>query len=411
MSVGCLSNLSVPTAHNINLTTLTRSNPKLARGAPVMKTGSFGAKIHYIHATDDGSQGMAVKKYCVDRINDENGEDLVKFIWHEVSTMNMLKHPNILQCLASIVVDQEVWVITPLMKYGSVSNLLATGFCDGLPEMICCFILRDILLALQYLHQQGVVHRSVRSSHILISAGGGALLSGFRYSTSLHATGEHRSNLYDYPLHSINSNLFWLAPEVLKQNLLGYTETSDMYSLGVASCEMANGLVPYSDFPSTLMLIEKLRGSSPRLLDFSTLSAAQQLENEGGAENAPQPAPPTLADSGVGESVGSCNNMLGKNSTFYNREFSGQFHDFVAECTISCGEQRQSASQLLQHSWIKQLRKTNVTLLTLLHSVKPVTNFNNSSQDIIQDENCGLMVEQMQGLKMAQEEGIDWDFD
>ena len=41
------------------------------------------------------------------------------------------------------------------------------------------------------------------------------------------------------------------------------------------SCEMANGVVPYSDFPSTLMLIEKLRGSSPRLLDFATLSAAQ----------------------------------------------------------------------------------------------------------------------------------------
>ena len=56
--------------------------------------------------------------------------------------------------------------------------------------------------------------------------------------------------------------------------MLGYSETSDIYSLGVSACEMANGIMPYSDFPSTLMMIEKLRGSSPRLMDFNTLQAA-----------------------------------------------------------------------------------------------------------------------------------------
>ena len=46
---------------------------------------------------------------------------------------------------------------------------------------------------------------------------------------------------------------------LLCKNLLGYCETSDIYSLGVSACEMANGIVPYSDFPPTLMMIEKLR--------------------------------------------------------------------------------------------------------------------------------------------------------
>jgi len=410
---------------------------------PVMKTGSFGATIHFsrVSASGDGggsNGGVAVKKYWIDQTAQDNGEDLVRYIRHEVSTMKMLKHENILTCLGSLVVEQEVWLITPLMEYGSVTSLLGSGFQDGLPEMICCFIIRDILLALQYLHLQGVVHRSVRCSHILVSGKGEAVLSGFRYSTSLHSTGEHRSNLYDYPLHGITSNLFWLAPEILKQNLLGYSETSDVYSLGVASCEMANGVVPYSDFPSTLMLIEKLRGSSPRLLDFSTLSAAQQETEdpvEGGdagsqeAGGSQQVAggrsgqPPGtrasqimgqhgLTDSGVGESVGSCNNMLGKNSTFYNREFSPHFHDFVADCTISCGEERPGSTQLLQHPWIKQLRKTNVTLLTLLHSVKPVTAATTASaastEELRQDE--GLMVEQVQGL-LIQEDNTTWDFD
>jgi serine/threonine protein kinase len=57
--------------------------------------------------------------------------------------------------------------------------------------------------------------------------------------------GENRTNLYDYPLHGVGGNLAWLAPEILQQNLLGYNETSDIYSLGLTACEMANGITPY----------------------------------------------------------------------------------------------------------------------------------------------------------------------
>jgi serine/threonine protein kinase len=106
--------------------------------------------------------------------------------------------------------------------------------------------------------------------------------------------------------------------------------------------------------------------------------------------------------------------MLGKNSTFYNREFSPQFHDFVADCTISCGEERPGATALLQHPWIKQLRKTSVTLLTLLHSVKPVTEqtpVKTSLEEIRQDEDSGLVAKQMQGLVLDQETNIAWDFE
>lgn len=90
-----------------------------------------------------------------------------------------------------------------------------------------------------------------------------------RYSCEMFKSGKWQRTSFDFPKSSIN-NLKWLSPELLQQDLRGYNEKSDIYSLGITICELANGVVPYADVQDTLMLTEKVRGCTPSIIDRST---------------------------------------------------------------------------------------------------------------------------------------------
>lgn len=119
---------------------------------------------------------------------------------------------------------------------------------------------------------------------------------------------------------------------MLEQNLLGYTEQSDIYSLGIATCELANGLEPFSDMATTFMLVEKIRGNQPALLDCSTCP------------------PITGGDSGVGDSIAETRQIYGM------RKFSDQFHNFAEICMQRHPIDRPTVIQLQGHGFFKQIK-------------------------------------------------------
>jgi len=71
----------------------------------------------------------------------------------------ILDHENILSYLATFVSGRSLWLVMPLQGYGSCKDVMAAQFRTGFPELIVAMIIKEVLIALVYLHQKRYIHR------------------------------------------------------------------------------------------------------------------------------------------------------------------------------------------------------------------------------------------------------------
>lgn len=270
---------------------------------------------------------FAIKLLQLDQLDDVD----FKLLTHDIQICNQLKHPNVIEYLENFIHNDQVWIVSRLCSFTSADRL-SKPF--GLPELAIAFIMKDVLNALDYLHQRGLIHRSVRASHILIKSDGHCVLTGLKYSVSCIGDGKRQAYMHQYPLKA-RPNINWFSPEILEQNLFGYNHKSDIYSVGITCCELANGVVPFSDLQPTEMLLDKLTGNAPRLLDQTCQELVNLRPNEMSAED------------------------RDKFFVFRSRQFSSSFHAFTSGLCLNFDPQkRPEAKKLLSHNFIKQLRKS-----------------------------------------------------
>lgn len=142
--------------------------------------------------------------------------------------------------------------------------------------------------------------------------------------------------------------------------------------MGITACELANGHVPFKDMPATQMLLEKLNGTVPCLLDTSTIPA----------EELTMSTSRSAANSGLSDSLATGTPRTSNGDSLshpYHRTFSPHFHHFVEQCLQRNPDVRPSASTLLSHSFFKQIkRRASEALPELLRPVTPITSFEGS---------------------------------
>ncbi|RLV96510.1 Serine/threonine-protein kinase svkA [Spathaspora sp. JA1] len=255
--------------------------------------GGFG--IVYRGIIKHTQQEVAIKQ-----IDLENDTSDINEIVKEIQIISECKaSPQITHYYTSFVRNYKLWVIMEYIDGGSIFDILKPGGISD--EQTISIIIKQILLALQYLHNQGKIHRDLKSQNILISKTTGNIkLTDFGVSTQLSSNFSRRNTTVGTP--------YWMAPEVIVNNN-GHSFKADIWSLGCCAYELFSGKPPLQNNYSpmkALTLISKCRKDQ----DFINLIGISQLN---------------------------C---------------SIEFKDFLTKCFKENYQQRYSANKLLQHNFI-----------------------------------------------------------
>ena len=158
-------------------------------------------------------------------------EDLQGFL-QEAQTIARLKHSHIVRIL-EFGVDSIPFLAMEYASNGTLRQRHPKGSIVPLATVVS--YVKQVASALQYAHQERLVHRDVKPENMLLTDSNEVLLSDFGIAAVGHSTRYQGDQ-------AIAGTVAYMAPEQLQGNL---RRASDQYALGVVVYEWLSGDCPF----------------------------------------------------------------------------------------------------------------------------------------------------------------------
>ncbi|KAI9474704.1 Pkinase-domain-containing protein [Coemansia mojavensis] len=189
--------------------------------------GAYGV----VYRGQDVETGQTVAIKILNLDNEEDFSDMQR----EINLLSQVHSPHIAQYYGSFIESSRMWIIMEYASGGSIHKLMQAG---PVEEKYTSSIMYGVLLALNYLHSSGIMHRDIKAANILVTDEGVVQLCDFGVARQVMQASAKSYSFVGTP--------YWMAPEVIQKGQV-YDFKADIWSLGITAYEIATGVPPYAD--------------------------------------------------------------------------------------------------------------------------------------------------------------------
>ena len=203
-------------------------------------TGAFGQVRLAIHkATKQTRAVKIIPKAKVD----------IKLLVNEISVLSKLSHPNIMQLYEIFDDNTNIYIVSEYCKGGELFDIISNR--GNFSEKDACIIMKQLMSAICYSHQNNIVHRDLKPENILMDNDNNDLtikIIDWGCAQTIKTT--KQSNKAD-------GTAYYIAPEVLKGE---YNEKCDIWACGVIFYILLCGYPPFNGETDDEIYLDVLKG-------------------------------------------------------------------------------------------------------------------------------------------------------
>ncbi|RVE76304.1 hypothetical protein OJAV_G00009140 [Oryzias javanicus] len=220
--------------------------------------GAFGK----VFKAQNKQTGVLAAAKVIDTKTEEELEDYMV----EIDILASCDHQNIVKLLDAFYYESKLWILIEFCAGGAVDAVMLE-LERPLTEPQIRAVCRQTLQALDYLHENKIIHRDLKAGNILLSLDGDVKLADFGVSARNTKTLQRRDSFIGTP--------YWMAPEVVMCETSKdrpYDYKADIWSLGVTLIEMAQIEPPNHEMNPMRVLLKIAKSDPPTLMQPSRWS-------------------------------------------------------------------------------------------------------------------------------------------
>src|SRR5213592_890650 len=202
----------------------------LGKGAMGIVYEALDPKLH---------RKVAIKTILVSQLDEETAKDFSMRFVREAHAVARLNHPNIVQVYDFGEEGDIAYLVMEFIRGDELKSSLATG--GQFDRKECVRIMCELLDALDFAHEAGVVHRDIKPANVMLDGQGRTKLTDFGVA---RVTDSDRTHVERTQAGTMVGTPAYMSPEQIQGQRID--RRTDIFSAGIILYQFLTGQKPFS---------------------------------------------------------------------------------------------------------------------------------------------------------------------